>query len=350
MFSSRFTIILILLFFTLSNLVLIAKPSYADIPSILFIGYAFSGLDPYYGVSVVGYCEGSYGSLIVTVRNDAGEDVLLNNLTLVFEWGDRFTETGLPVLIPKGVTRVFIIDFTVPYTTIVTNIRPYTYYVEANYTTLVTNVTRVWIFTPTNYFVVLSKEQKEYLDLKNEFSNYLGQYPTYWFTSIKAIELVRKALVERDYAEYYYRTGNFTYATIKYISAIQLYKNAISIEINYRSISEEIGINRSLIGLELDKMQVEYLRNMINTNKTKAEAELIRAQAEMKLAEAEMVRAEAELKRIDVELKRIEVEFKRIDAELEAAKNARYYAYALMVFGIGFIIISIGLVFKFMKK
>lgn len=336
-------LVLIILLTSIIGTTINVQNTYADVQSAIFVNYAYSGLDSYYGVNVVGYRENSYGAVIVTVVNDVGADIRLNKLALIFEWGDVFLAGGLPETIPKGSSRVYVIDFTVPSITKAANIRPYVYRIEANYTNLATNVTSIWTYRPTNYFAVFSKEQKEYYDLRSEFTYYLQQYPTTWFTSIKAIELVRKAHAERQYADYQYSTGNFTGAVIMYRSAISTYKTAISIEINYRYIPEQISINRSLIDLERTRLDLEMgrtyidlMRNEINISRIMAEAELIRANADMKFAEAELLRASAEVK--------------KAEAEIAAAENIKYYAYAIMVFGIGFIIISIGLAIRFAKK
>lgn len=318
--------------------------SVADIPTVVFYGYYYSGLDSYYGVSVIAYLPNSYGAVIVHVRNDLFEDINLTSLRLVFEWGGRFLAAGLPDTIPRLTTKTYIIEFRAPtLTRNVTNTRPYTYYIEADVVIVRTGEFRVWRYVPTNYFVILSDDQRSYYDYRFRFSRLASQYPTTWFTSIDAVSLVSSAYIERDYAEFFYTKGNFTEAARRYRLALELYDKAVNAETQYRSIYEKLRLNRDTLELNRSLIELEYMLSQINSSRVLTNVELMKVNISKIQADAELIKAKAELMKAEAEKIRAE-------AQLMLAKESKYYAYALSLFGIGFIIISIGVLIYLSKR
>lgn len=318
-------VLVIMLAFLVINMSCLEK-SHADIPVIVHFGYFYSGFDAYYKVNIIGYLENSLGAIAVTVRNDLNYDVNLTRIKIVFEWGDVFAINNLTIQLPRGLSRVFILEFTIP--SIggkITNLRPYTYYVEVEY--VYGNETGVWRYTPENYFVIFNSDQRDYYNLKREFESLL--YSSIYFTRAKAKEMYYKAIVERDLGDLLYSRGSFKEAVAKYKNAIDLLKQAVSLEYSIQSVFEEISLNRSIILLKQDELQLENIKSQINYYNSQIEVNRILAEAESKKADAELKKAEA---------------------ELISALNVKYYAYAIMIYGFGFIIISIGILIYLAKK
>jgi len=77
--------------------------------------------------------------VLITIHNNLARDINLTSLKLVFEWGSQFSAKGLPEVLKPGFTKPYVIEFKIPLSTQVSNLRPYSCVIEANYTDLSTN-------------------------------------------------------------------------------------------------------------------------------------------------------------------------------------------------------------------
>jgi len=274
--------------------------------------------------SYVIYKHGSTAQLEVPVYNDiAGATYGLNvsKVIISFDWGGVSSNKTLdfsasPVKIKWHETYTFTVSFLANATEAVSSAwqHIYTIYVEnVNVTgASLTPLSRSWdYFGGSNRwkYIVYSTNQSDALDLQTKYSSYVSSYPLTYFTDADARQLAGQAQIEGSIASNdYTNRQNYDSANTRYQTALNLYSEALTAEKKYKTAIQNASLNTTL---------------------TTNAAALIEANAAM--VEAEAARNEAY-------------------AALIEANAALNQSYAWILFGIGFVIISTGVLMYLVKK
>jgi hypothetical protein len=211
-----------------------------------------------------------------------------------------------------------MINFTVPSTDVASNMIPhsYTIYVEFTYD----GGESYWSYYPYEYFAVYSVDQADAMYLYTELDAKLSYVPS--FNSYEARMMLSEAQTERYIGNYMYGRGDFALAKTHYGIALDSFDQAFAIESNYTKA--------------YDEYYMAYLEAQLNVTKLQAEAAKTQADAAVITANAAMLEANATKT--------------QADAAVILANASVNQSYAWFLFGIGFIIISIGILAYAVKK
>jgi hypothetical protein len=266
-----------------------------------------SSYDYFYASTVAeGYTTGSSAVLAVSVTNYySARPANVSAVIVGFDWGINYTATEASMTTPFQIlysqTHTFQITFTVPDTTVATNLALHTWtiYVELANSTAAPNK-KIYSAAEASGsgFAVYSADQGDSLNMANQW----GPYSSLSFSTANASALYYKAKVEQSLAFNYYRGGSFTDSKTHYTNALNLVNQAITAEVNRLYSTEDL---------------------------TNANAKTT-ADAAMTTANAAMVRANASLT--------------EADAAKTSADAALTNAYGWMAIGIGWILIGIGVI------
>ncbi|MCL6577915.1 MAG: hypothetical protein K6T73_00825 [Candidatus Bathyarchaeota archaeon] len=189
--------------------------------------------DSFLGLVSAGYKTGSTAILKVNVYNHLSDTMNITAVYVGFDWGINYssTEVNLTELLiyrlAPGMSHVFTITFTVPDTTVASNI------VKHSYTIYVEDVNAVGTNLGSNSpqggsnFAVLSDEQADAIELRREINKYLSSY---LFFTAKARELSLMAGGAKSMADNDYQKGRFSDAVSNYQEALSHYQDAWSSE------------------------------------------------------------------------------------------------------------------------
>ncbi|MEM3458008.1 MAG: hypothetical protein QXN36_04740 [Candidatus Bathyarchaeia archaeon] len=207
-----------------------ARPAKATISSHNWIDALLKDeTDSFLGYVSAGYKTGSTAILKVNVYNHLSDTMNITAVYVGFDWGINYssTEVNLTELLiyrlPPGLSHVFTITFTVPDTTVASNI------VKHSYTIYIEDVNAVGTNLGSNTpqggsnFAVLSDEQADAIELRREINKYSSGYMS---LTAKARELFRKAEATEDIADDDYKKGRFSDAVSNYQDALSLYQDA----------------------------------------------------------------------------------------------------------------------------
>jgi hypothetical protein len=270
--------------------------------------------DYFYGTYVyAGYKTGSTALIAVSVYSDyyvgspyyTYRPINVSAVIVGFDWGVNYTSTDVsmttPYQIPYSQTHTFQISFTVPDTTVATNLALHSYqiYVELANATAAPNKK---IYSAVEYsgtgFADYSADQGDSMNLARQWSAYGSLY----FSTANASSLYKKAQIEEGLASNSYQSGSFTDSKTHYTNALSLVNQALTAEVNRLTSTEDLS----------------------NANaKTTADASMVTANAAMVRANASATEA---------------------DAAKTSADAALTNAYGWMAIGIGWILIGIGVI------
>lgn len=207
-----------------------ARPAKATISSHNWIDALLKDeTDSFLGYVSAGYKTGSTAILKVNVYNHLSDTMNITAVYVGFDWGINYssTEVNLTELLiyrlPPGLSHVFTVTFTVPDTTVASNI------VKHSYTIYIEDVNAVGTNLGSNTpqggsnFAVLSDEQADAIELRREINKYSSGYMS---LTAKARELFRKAEATEDIADDDYKKGRFSDAVSNYQDALSLYQDA----------------------------------------------------------------------------------------------------------------------------
>jgi hypothetical protein len=277
--------------------------------------YVFKGYDDmYYQEYIVGYETGEEALLSVPVYSNYYmgspywdyQPINVSAVIVEFDWGINYTSTEVseddPVQIPKYETETFTIEFTVPSTTVASNLlaHEYTIWVEhVNATTGSKEIRDRWSadwdwWYPDYMFAVFSADQADIMDLFIEYQAYYDSFEPEDFDSAEASFLAGEAVIEATAAHFLLMRGDFAGAKTKLETAVDLYTQAFTAGGDWGTTYQGAMLNVTL--------------NEADANKT--------------LAKAAMTEADAVLNQ----------------------------SYAYLLFGIGFIIIGVGVLVYAYKK
>lgn len=202
--------------------------------------------DYFYGTSVTAYEEGTVASLAVNVYNDysMANQVNVSSVIVGFDWGTNYTSGECNIDNPCEIrlyeSNIFSITFTVPSTSVASNLatHSYTIYVEhVNSTTGNKEIVDTW--TQSGYrFAVFSPDQAAAYRFKKE----VEAYPSYMyipFFTAKARESITKSTVAESMGDNEYMAGNFDSAKSHYQNALDLMQQAWSNETEKWSTFED---------------------------------------------------------------------------------------------------------------
>jgi hypothetical protein len=242
--------------FLLATLISVSmiSPAQASIEQFTWLPpYVYRGYDNlFYQTDIVGYKTGTTAQLSVPVYNDwwGYKPVNVSAVKVEFDWNINYTsaEASLanPIQIPPYQRRAFTISFTVPSTTVASNLLAHTYkiYVEhVNATTGPKKIVDTWTAQWSNWYpkyklAVYSSDQADAYDSRQMLeAYYYDYYPTYTFAETR--ELMVQSRFEQRLGELRYTAGNFTGAKTHYQKALELRKEAISTDVNKMSTVED---------------------------------------------------------------------------------------------------------------
>jgi len=201
-------------------------------------GYIFSGVDPFYRENVVAYEESSAAILDVTVKNDyaLAKPINVSAVKVSFDWNVNYTSaqasSNSPIVMPHDEVRVFTISFTLPNTTVASNLylHGYTIYVEhVNSTTGGKRIVGTWIghsYDEDYYFAVYSSDQAA----ARRASQMISAMTMPDFNTTKAKLLWSRAENETNIAAFMYNQGDFASARDGYDTALSLMSQAFRYE------------------------------------------------------------------------------------------------------------------------
>ena len=221
-------------------------PAYADITEHTWLGATYM-YDDYYREYIIGYKEGTTAVLAVWVRNTNVSNINVTRVYVSFDWGDEYNSTQMsitnPAIIPVGQTRVYYVNFTVPSTSVASNMYTHSYTIYADYK--VKNATGLNILSGTykttlfENFAVFSTDQATAIELWSIIGNY--PMPSDW-ESTRAEILSNKAENETVSGWAYYQVGDFTRARQRFATALDYLNQAWDAEEAYLTVKEELDI------------------------------------------------------------------------------------------------------------
>ena len=248
---------------------MLANPVFAGVTKSdpAWLGTIFVGQDDYYGVEVYAYEAGDNAVLSLKVRNDESFDINITKVYVTFDWGLNYSSTQVnttnPLTLKPFETRVFFIEFQVPYISIASNLYTHSYTIVAMYSyPNATDPTK----TITDYyelfaedFAVFSTDQAEALSLKRTIDTYFPSSPTNW-QSARARILWNKAWKEIESGNEYYRQGEFSTSRQHYTAALDYIDQAWLAEETYLTTLEELQIQETQARIK----SLEAMANFFN--------------------------------------------------------------------------------------
>jgi len=311
------TIISLLIVTLLSTLA--TAPVKAYISNLYWIEPFYRDYDPFYGTWVVGYKTGSTAELIVTTYNDwwGYPSINVTAVKVLFDWNINYTSTECPYNMSYGEYHNFLINFTVPSTDVASNMFLHTYiiYVEFTYDT-----NKYYWYTYGYNFAVYSLTQADAVDAYRELGARLSYIPTFY--SSEAQMLLSKAQAEYYIGSQCYSRGDFTSAKTHFETGLSSFDQAFTIESDYAKTRDDYY---------LASQEAEIYYNSALANATMKQAEAAMIEAEAALIEANATKTQA-------------------DAAAILAQSSLNQSYAWILFGLGFVIIGIGVLVYAIKK
>jgi len=212
----------------------------ASISTHNWIGPTYTGSDSLLGTTVTAYRTGSTAKLVVNVYSNyyvgypyyGYRPVNISAVKVCPDWNINYTSTEAtwdsPIVIQPYQYHLFTITFTVPNTTIASNLIAHSYriYVEhVNSTGGARKIVDTWTYSGSG-LAVYSEEQADTMQIVQKYSGI--SMPS--FTYPEAQVLWTKASLEAAIGARSYRTGNFTDAKIHYTAMDDLIQQALQTE------------------------------------------------------------------------------------------------------------------------
>lgn len=232
-----------------------------------WLGTTFKGTDDYYGATVYAYMTGTTAVLPVVVTNDEAFDINVTKVYVLFDWGLNYTSvqvnTTEPLTLKPHESRVVFIDFTVPTTTVASNMYTHFYTIVAVYTyPNVTDPSKIledYYKLSDDDFAVYSADQADAVDLNRIINGYFPTSPT-GLSSARGRILWNKAWKEINSAREYYRQGDFAGARLSFSSALDYIDQIWLAEETYYTADEELDFRRT----EAEIKSLESMANLFN--------------------------------------------------------------------------------------
>ena len=212
----------------------------AAISSQNWIGETYSGYDSFLGTSVNAYESGAEATLLVRVYSNywvsnpywSNRPLNVSAVKVCPDWNINYTSTEVseesPIVVEPNQYRTFIIKYTIPNTTIASNLVAHTYhiYVEhVNSTTGAKEVIDTWTESDSN-LAVYSPEQAVCIEVSQKYAGM--STPT--FSYPEAQVMWSRAMLESSQAQSSYSHGDFADAAIHYQAMDDLVVQAFATE------------------------------------------------------------------------------------------------------------------------
>jgi tetratricopeptide (TPR) repeat protein len=272
-------------------------PVQAYISDYYWIAPFYYGYDPFYGSYITAYENGTQANLLVHVYNDGYyPNATVTAVKVLFDWNINYSSTQVPYTILPYYYHDFTTAFTVPSTSVASNLYPHSYriYVEFNYSTY-----RSYWSDSGSYFVVYSNDQANAMSSYNELGAKLDYTP--YFYSHQGTIMIDKAEAEYSIGNWYYDRGEFATAYEHYQTGLNLYNWAMGNESSYAATYDSNYFAQQAAEVNYDNAEANYYNALTNSTQRQADAAL-------------------------------------------------YQSYAYILFGIGFIVVSIGILIYAAKK
>ena len=207
----------------LAGVLLMPTSAQASIGSHVWLDTAFKGYDSFYGTNVEAYDNGSTATLKVQIKNDTQGFIIVQGAKLRFDWtGGEYTTPDSPITVAKGSTGYITFSFTVPATSVASNLSTHSYRIEAEivreggvYTT--------WDDDGSD-FVIYSSDQGEAMSLRQQMEA-IG-VPV--LNTVNSRGLLAQSQVEKQLADQEYVAGGFEGAKNHYQQALTFQQDALS--------------------------------------------------------------------------------------------------------------------------
>jgi hypothetical protein len=306
-----------------------ARPAQAYISTYQWFGQVHP-YDAYYAISgLTVFPEGTVATLLVTVYNPSGmRDLNVSAVKVLMDWNVNYTSaecnTTNPAVMRPLTYRTFTITFTVPSTSVASNLfrHGYVIYVEEVNATSGPHMIMLHDSWSGYGFIVYSTVQKEAQQLYDEINllrDIYGTSPA--FSDTTASSLWRDGTAHYEMGVSSYRSGAFGPAKTHYETALGQLNQALSTERTYDSTWQDF--------------EDEYDQDQANVDIMQMQAQLSLYQAQTALYEAQ---AEAAIMEANASMTVADAELTRADAQMALAQAAMTQAYAWITFGIGFIV------------
>lgn len=259
--------------------------------------------DVFHDCRIVAYSNGSTATLRIPVLNDDYYPYMnITIVRLVFDNGFKKTlnYTANPIKVDLYDTHWFEISFTADVDKF-SQYTPHDYDIRVDFNYPYSGYWSVsWSdYYPSYRFAVFTADQEDVIEAKETYDA-LYQY---WssFSGVEARWLARQAAIEGSMAETHLSIWDLASANTSFWNGIDLFEQAYAADIDYLTILQDAQLNQTMTQSEALKMQADA--SMLEATATKVQA--------------------------------------------NAAMNQ---SYAYLLFGLGFIIISVGVLVYAMKK
>jgi hypothetical protein len=230
----KLTILLSLLALMAFALFAAAIPAHASISSHNWVDTLLKNeTDPFLGYVSAGYQTGSTANLKINIVNDLPSNKKMNisAVYVSFDWGMNYSSTEanytqtLFYRLSPGMSHVFTITFTVPPTTVASNLMTHSYVIYVKDINAGGTEIHPYSNSPISgsNFAVLSDDQVTCIETSGEISKYSG-YGV--FMTAEAKELSLMASGAKTLADNAYKKANFVVAAANYQDSLSLYQDA----------------------------------------------------------------------------------------------------------------------------
>jgi len=211
-----------------------AIPAHASILSHNWVDTLLKNeTDSFLGSVSAGYQTGSTANLKINVYNHLTAKMNISAVYVSFDWGINYSSTEanltqtLIYRLSPGMSHVFTITFTVPATTVASNLMTHSYVIYVDDVNPVG--TKLHSNSPSDghNFAVLSDDQATCIETKREISKYSG-YGVFMTAEAKQLSLMASGA--KTLADNAYQKGNFGDAATNYQDSLSLYQDALGNE------------------------------------------------------------------------------------------------------------------------
>jgi len=207
-----------------------AIPAHASILSHNWVDALLKNeTDSFLGYVSAGYQTGSTVNLKINVYNHLTAKMNVSAVYVSFDWGIDYSSTeanitqNLIYRLSPGMSHVFTITFTVPATTVASNLMTHSYVIYVDDVNPVG--TKLHSNSPSygSNFAVLSGDQATCIETSREISKYSG-YGVFMTAEAKQLSLMASGA--KTLADNAYQKGNFGVAATNYQDSLSLYQDA----------------------------------------------------------------------------------------------------------------------------
>jgi len=209
----------------------------ADILTPWWVDPVYMGQETiFFNEYVVAYVTGTTAKLCVPVENDYNGDINVTAVQVWLDWGETYNSTQCseanPFEIEEDDVHTFTISFTVPATTVASNLVPHDWEVIITYEQAGVPRTDSWRNEgapgPTYYLAVFSADQADAFELYTELSAVFEV--DLEFDTAKGKVLWSEAVMQGSIGMSHYQSGKFTEANATLHTARDLVDQALEAE------------------------------------------------------------------------------------------------------------------------